>query len=237
MSITKVLVANRAEIARRVFRTCRDMGISTVAVFSEPDAGEPHTHEADEAVLLPGSSASETYLDVDAVLAAAKETGADAIHPGYGFLSENAHFAEVCRANNIEFISGVNEDLGATAVWGSQQTALEDSATFDGVLGMWYGKAPGVDRASDAIRHGVFAGTAHALRALKPDIRIIGVEPTGSANMTTSRKEGRPTDLDAVTTIADGLATRNTDTDVFELIDQVADDLRHAHHPEMLGLG
>jgi acetyl/propionyl-CoA carboxylase alpha subunit len=80
------------------------MGISTVAVFSEPDAGEPHTHEADEAVLLPGSSASETYLDVDAVLAAAKETGADAIHPGYGFLSENAGFAATVAEAGLTWI-------------------------------------------------------------------------------------------------------------------------------------
>lgn len=91
--ISKVLVANRGEIARRIFRTCREMGIATVAVFSDADSGEPHAREADEAVNLPGSSPLDTYLDVGAVLAAAKETGADAIHPGYGFLSENAGFA------------------------------------------------------------------------------------------------------------------------------------------------
>jgi propionyl-CoA carboxylase alpha chain len=92
--ISRLLVANRGEIARRVFRTCRDLGIETVAVFSDPDAGLPHTGEADRAVRLPGASPAETYLDQKALLTAARDTGADAIHPGYGFLSENAEFAE-----------------------------------------------------------------------------------------------------------------------------------------------
>ncbi|HZD23889.1 MAG TPA: biotin carboxylase N-terminal domain-containing protein, partial [Acidimicrobiia bacterium] len=91
--ISKVLVANRGEIARRIIRTCHEMGISTVAVFSEADDGEPHMMEAVESILLPGVAPADTYLNSEAVLAAAKETGADAIHPGYGFLSENADFA------------------------------------------------------------------------------------------------------------------------------------------------
>ncbi len=91
--IRRMLVANRGEIARRVFRTCRTLGIETVAVFSEADAGLPFVAEADVAVALPGNTPAETYLRADLVLDAARRTGADAIHPGYGFLSENADFA------------------------------------------------------------------------------------------------------------------------------------------------
>ncbi|HEU5112879.1 MAG TPA: biotin carboxylase N-terminal domain-containing protein, partial [Acidimicrobiia bacterium] len=91
--IRRILVANRGEIARRVFRTSRRMNMETVAVYSDPDMSEPHVVEANHAVNLPGSTPSETYLDIDAVLGAAKQTGADAIHPGYGFLAENAEFA------------------------------------------------------------------------------------------------------------------------------------------------
>ncbi|WP_103354673.1 biotin carboxylase N-terminal domain-containing protein [Amycolatopsis sp. CA-128772] len=91
--IQNLLVANRGEIARRVFRTCRDAGIGTVAVFSDADAAAPHTLEADAAVRLPGNAPSETYLRAELLVKAAAGTGADAVHPGYGFLSENAAFA------------------------------------------------------------------------------------------------------------------------------------------------
>ncbi|WP_322937539.1 acetyl/propionyl/methylcrotonyl-CoA carboxylase subunit alpha [Nocardioides bizhenqiangii] len=94
MTIQRLLVANRGEIARRVFRTCRDLGIETVAVHSDADAGMPFVADADAAVRLPGNAPAETYLRGDLVIEAARKAGADAIHPGYGFLSENAAFAQ-----------------------------------------------------------------------------------------------------------------------------------------------
>jgi propionyl-CoA carboxylase alpha chain len=104
MSISSVLVANRGEIARRVFTTCRRLGLSTVAVFSDADADHPHVKDADSAVRLPGVTPADTYLRADLIVAAARKAGADAIHPGYGFLSENADFAQAVRDAGLTWI-------------------------------------------------------------------------------------------------------------------------------------
>ncbi len=99
-----MLVANRGEIARRVFRACRELGISTVAVNSDADREAPHVRDAREAVLIGSAPSRESYLSIEKIVAAAQRTGADAIHPGYGFLAENADFAEACEAAGIVFV-------------------------------------------------------------------------------------------------------------------------------------
>ena len=107
----KVLIANRGEIALRIIRTCREMGIKTVAVFSTADRESLHVRFADEAVCIGPPSSAESYLSIPKIMAAAEITNADAIHPGYGFLSENADFAEVCAEYGIKFIGPAPEHI------------------------------------------------------------------------------------------------------------------------------
>ncbi len=124
----KILVANRGEIALRVMKTIRKMGIKTVAVYSDADRNAPHVKFADEAVLLGKAPSSESYLVMEKVIAAAKQTGADGIHPGYGFLSENAVFAKLVADNGITFIG---PRAHAIQIMGNKLAAKEAVKSYD----------------------------------------------------------------------------------------------------------
>src|SRR5258705_1617830 len=151
---TKILIANRGEIACRVIKTARRLGVRTVAVFSDADANARHTRLADEAVLIGAAPARESYLVIDRIIAAAKQTHAEAIHPGYGFLSENEDFAAACAANGIVFIG---PPVGAIRAMGSKSAAkaLMESAPVPLVPG-YHGKEQGVkflQKEADRIGH------------------------------------------------------------------------------------
>jgi len=109
----KILVANRGEIAVRIIRACKELNIRCVAVYSEPDANSMHVQMADEAICIGKGASSESYLRIDRIISAAEITDVDAIHPGYGFLSENAHFADVCESCNIRFIGPSSRAMNA----------------------------------------------------------------------------------------------------------------------------
>lgn len=127
--IKKILIANRGEIALRVIRACKELGISTVAVYSQPDVDSLHVQLADEAVCIGPAPSSGSYLKIDRIISAAEVCDVDAIHPGYGFLAENAHFAEVCASANIKFIG---PPVSAIKMMGDKNSA-RDAARRAGV--------------------------------------------------------------------------------------------------------
>lgn len=108
---TKILIANRGEIALRIIRACKELGIKTVAVYSEADADSLHVQFADETVCIGSASSKNSYLNIPSIMSAAEITDVEAIHPGYGFLAENAHFAEICQSCNITFIGPTPENI------------------------------------------------------------------------------------------------------------------------------
>ena len=133
----KILIANRGEIAVRIIRAAKELGIQTVAVYSEEDKNSLHVRLADEAVCIGGVLSSESYLKIPNILAAAEITGADAIHPGYGFLSENARFARICQTHNIVFIGPspeAIEGMGDKAT--ARKTAIENNVPLTNGTGI-----------------------------------------------------------------------------------------------------
>jgi len=134
----KILIANRGEIAIRVMKTAKKMGIKTVAVFSEADRHSPHVKYADEAVCIGAAPSSQSYLLGDKIIEVAKQLGVDGIHPGYGFLSENADFAEAVEKNNIAFIGPKSK---AIRTMGSKLAAKEAVKAYNIPM------VPGVDEA------------------------------------------------------------------------------------------
>src|SRR5262249_12740321 len=123
----KILVANRGEIAVRIIRTCREMGIATVGVYSEADRGALHVRMADEAYAIGPSPSKESYLVIDKILDAAKRADADAIHPGYGFLAENAAFSKACHDAGVTFIG---PSAASIALMGSKIEARRAVAKY-----------------------------------------------------------------------------------------------------------
>ena len=122
----KILIANRGEIALRVIRTCKEMGIKTVAVYSTADRDSLHVRFADEAVCIGPPPSSESYLKISNIMSAAEITNADAIHPGYGFLAENAKFSKICDENNVKFIGASPEMIdGMGDKASAKQTMIE----------------------------------------------------------------------------------------------------------------
>ena len=125
--IKKVLIANRGEIALRIIRACRELGIQTVAVYSEADRDALHVRFADEDVCIGPPSPTQSYLDAKSIIAAAEVTGADAIHPGYGFLAENAEFAEICQSCGINFIGPTPDMIRKMGDKGVAKQVMKDA--------------------------------------------------------------------------------------------------------------
>jgi acetyl-CoA carboxylase biotin carboxylase subunit len=177
----KVLVANRGEIARRVFRACRELGIATVAVYSEADADGLHVKDADEAVGIGPAPARDSYLNVSRLLDAARRTNADAVHPGYGFLSENWRFAEACAAAGVTFVGPSPDAIQRMG----DKTAARELMSAAGVPVVPGSPGP-VSSAADAQRVAVTLGFPVVLKAVAGGGGIGMVRVTDPAALATA---------------------------------------------------
>jgi propionyl-CoA carboxylase alpha chain len=186
----KILIANRGEIACRIIRSCRDLGIKTVAVYSDADADAEHVRRADEAVAIGPAASSESYLVIEKIIAACKESGAGAVHPGFGFLSENAAFVEALEAAGIAFIG---PPLGAIAAMGDKITSkkLAEEAkvsTVPGHMGL-------IADADEAVRISASIGYPVMIKASAggggKGMRVAGNDEEAREGFTSARNEAR----------------------------------------------
>ncbi len=192
----RVLIANRGEIAVRIVRACREMGLTSIAVYSEADADAPHVIAADEAVCIGPAPASESYLSIPALIDAAKTTRADALHPGYGFLSENADFAQACESAGVVFVGppasvirkmgskiGAREMMraaGVPIVPGETPSAQTDAAITDAVMRVGF---PALLKASAG-------GGGRGMRVIRNACVIAGAIETARREATRAFAEG-----------------------------------------------
>ena len=183
--IKKVLIANRGEIAVRIIRACREMGIETVAVYSEADKEALHTKLADEAVCIGPAPSKDSYLSMENIISATIISGADAIHPGFGFLSENSKFAELCEQCNITFIG---PDSKVIASLGNKQVARNTMISRKSVIGLTL-DAPVTDRALGtavttvfAVQQGYAFVRVHDIKANKQAIQMTRAILDSAAN-------------------------------------------------------
>lgn len=149
--LKKILIANRGEIAMRIIRSCKEMGVKTVAVYSKADKDSLHLRFADEAVCIGPAQSSESYLKIPHIIAAAEITNADAIHPGYGFLSESAKFSEVCRDHNIKFIGATPEQINSMGDKANAKKTMEAAGvpTIPGSKGLLKSAQEGIKIANE----------------------------------------------------------------------------------------
>src|SRR5688572_5784411 len=152
----RILIANRGEIALRVIRACRELGIETVAIYSEADRGAHYLKLANEAYCVGPAKATDSYLKIDRVISAAEIGNVQAIHPGYGFLSENAHFNEVCRSCNIDFIGPTPEAMEMLGDKNSARKIAKDAKvpTVPGSDGLLSGEQQALETRSEERRVG-----------------------------------------------------------------------------------